>query len=460
MTVLQWSMSHRLLARGLARTHTFRIRQSIFAPYDESNTRYLSNGNLNGAEPTKRRASSRKTVGREDDIPPTKGPSPKKKPTSKLLQGSTIDHAVDLKSLRPGDRLDIPYEMTVTESMQEFWHAAFYSHDRIHTSRPFCRTMGLQDRVIPFSLALFLTSSMTHADAAKVQVGFGKVWYLWPAFAGDTFRKTFQVNSIRNTSDGNHSLINFTCDLTNHRGRLCMRADKRMLFSVPLPEESVAPSPETGRGGSMEVPQHAHLFRDHLLSKATTALAQEPSHTWTKFQEGQCVLHSMVRSLTFSQSQQLASLARLTHERHFDTKKFDRYSEILIPGGLVLGLTMSASARDLHEVLHEEIVSVNYLNSLSPDQVVGAVSYIERVDDNSVPGELEVLTVHTLGIKNMNVKKDMEGVGIPIELFQSSTPKEIEAICKQQCPILQNKIVVQVERKILRQSCREEVFLL
>jgi hypothetical protein len=103
--------------------------------------------------------------------------------------------------------------------------------DRIHTSTPFCRKMGLQDRVLPFSLALFLTSSMTHADAAKIQVGFGKVSYLWPvslfgfscnandvvwqspdltpwmqAFAGDTFTKSFTVESIRNTSDGNHSV--------------------------------------------------------------------------------------------------------------------------------------------------------------------------------------------------------------------------------------------------------------
>ena len=83
---------------------------------------------------------------------------------------------------------------------------AFHAQDRIHTSRPFCRKMGLQDRVLPFSLVLFLTSSMTHADAAKVHVGFGKVSYLWPAFAGDTFTKTFTVESIRNTSDGHHSV--------------------------------------------------------------------------------------------------------------------------------------------------------------------------------------------------------------------------------------------------------------
>eukprot|EP00797_Seminavis_robusta_P008481 Sro15_g011010.2 (315) ;mRNA; r:50295-51239 len=314
--------------------------------------------------------------------------------------------------------------------------------------------MGLQDRVIPFSLALFLTSSMTHEDAAKVQVGFGRVWYLWPTFAGDTFRKSFEVNKIRNTSDGSHSLIHFTCDLYNHRGRLCMRADKRLLFPLAVPESNASAS------ANMKEPDKAYLFRDHLLSKANTVLAEEPSHTLTRFHAGQCILHSMNRSLTFSQSQQLASLARLTHERHFDTKKYDRYSEILIPAGLVLGLAMSASARDLHEILHEEILSVNYVNSLSPDQIVGAVSYIERVEDINVPGDLEVLTVRTLGIKNMNVKRDLDQVGIPLELFQSRTPKEIESICKQQCPILMNKIVVQVERKILRQSCREQVFLL
>jgi acyl dehydratase len=93
-----------------------------------------------------------------------------------------------------------------SSSFSSLCYQAFHAQDRIHTSTPYCRKMGLQDRVLPFSLALFLTSSMTHADAAKIQVGFGKVSYLWPAFAGDTFTKTFTVDSIRNTSDGNHAV--------------------------------------------------------------------------------------------------------------------------------------------------------------------------------------------------------------------------------------------------------------
>jgi hypothetical protein len=37
-----------------------------------------------------------------------------------------------------------------------------------------------------------------------------------------------------------------------------------------------------------------------------------------------------------------------------------------LPGGLVLGLTLSASARDLHEVLHEELVECSFINHVHP----------------------------------------------------------------------------------------------
>jgi hypothetical protein len=51
------------------------------------------------------------------------------------IRGEVLDLAADLRNFRPGDRLDIPYELTVSESMQEFWQSAFHSQDRINTSR-------------------------------------------------------------------------------------------------------------------------------------------------------------------------------------------------------------------------------------------------------------------------------------------------------------------------------------
>ncbi|KAG7370160.1 hypothetical protein IV203_027906 [Nitzschia inconspicua] len=383
---------------------------------------------------------------------------------NRSIRGEVLDLAADLRNFRPGDRLDIPYELTVSESMQEFWQSAFHSQDRINTSRPFCRRMGLQDRVLPFSLALFLTSSMTHADAAKVQVGFGRVNYLWPCFAGDTFHKTFTVESIRNTSDGHHSVFHFTCDLINQRGRLCMRADKRMLFEFPIsPSNAKASSSQPTNDKEMDEQINLHLFRDHLLSKSH--VCQElKSHSLADLRPGQLILHSMNRSITFTQAQQLASLARLTHERHFDTKRYDQ-SELLVPGGLVLGIVQSAASRDFHEVLHEELLHLNFVNSLNPGNIVGAISYIQSVEE--AVGDLEICTVRTLGIKNLDVMRDLRGVDIPLELLKiyphghrNIKPKDIQRICKSYCPLLYNKIVVQMDRRILRQARHQEVFLL
>lgn len=370
-----------------------------------------------------------------------------------FIQGEVLDLAVDLRALRPGDKLDIPYELTVSESLHDFWQSAFHSQERIHTSRPFARQMGLQDKVLPFPLVLFLTSSMTHADAAKVQVGFGQVHYLWPAFAGDTFTKSFQVQSVRNTSDGNHSIISFTCDLINQRGRLCMRADKRMLFPFPMMVESSA-ALET----RSEEPEQ--LFRNHLFAKATV-LSELGSQSLAALRPGQLVLHSMQRSMSLSQSQQLASLVKLTHARHFDNRKYD-LSELLLPGGLVLGLAMSAASRDLHEIIHEELINVNYINSVHPGNLVGAISYVKGIDEN-IPGDLERVKLRIFGIKNLHVVDELKDMPIPMELFggdEPLRPKELELICKFKCPTLSKKIVVQMDRWVYRQSSRLDMFLL
>ena len=368
--------------------------------------------------------------------------------TGRFMKGEVLDYAINLRTSRPGTVIDIPYELTLTESLHEFWQSSFHFQDRIHTSTPFARSLGLQDRVMPFCLMLFLTSSMSHEDSAKVQVGFGRCVYHWPVFAGDTAKKTFKVERVRNTSDGNHSIINFKCSLINQRGRLCMSADKRLLFEFPVPESNVTVPPDES--------ESSQLFRDHLLSKASVMSGME-SHSLTSLRAGSLILHTLTRSITFAQSQQLASLARLTHERHFDIRKYDVKTEIYVPAGLVLGLTNSLSNRDLHESLHEEIENVSYIHHLHPGDVVSAFSYITDVDEN-LPGELEKLSVRTIGVKNV----DLEGIDFPLELLltDKTYTKNIDRICKSLCPKLTNKIIAVVDRKIIRQSNRREVFLL
>lgn len=45
------------------------------------------------------------------------------KNTTNTIKGESLDLAADLRTFRPGDKLDIPYEMTISESMQDFWQS-------------------------------------------------------------------------------------------------------------------------------------------------------------------------------------------------------------------------------------------------------------------------------------------------------------------------------------------------
>jgi hypothetical protein len=69
-------------------------------------------------------ASERQPLNSSNNVPKAElneGPSPQS--LDDYLHGQVLDLAVDLQTVRPGDRLEIPYELTVSESMQDFWQS-------------------------------------------------------------------------------------------------------------------------------------------------------------------------------------------------------------------------------------------------------------------------------------------------------------------------------------------------
>ena len=100
---------------------------------------------------------------------------------------------------------------------------------------------------------LYLTGAMSHADNAETQTGFAHAHYLWPAFAGDTFKKRFVIMSLQTTSKYHRSIFRIHCQLTNQRGRVVMTCEKTMLFPVEVATPSavaVAPEAIVSQGGS------------------------------------------------------------------------------------------------------------------------------------------------------------------------------------------------------------------
>lgn len=368
------------------------------------------------------------------------------------IVGEVLDKTIDLTDLRPGDKINLPYELTVNQSVRDFWQSAFYSHDRINTSTPYARNLGFQDQVIPFSLMLFLAGSMSHADHAKLQIGFGAGVYHWPAFAGDTFRKRFIIKSLRPTSDGQNSILKVGCEIHNQRDMRLFSCEKYMLFPSAVHTSEVSMPTES-------YDKKYDRFLNHIVSNSEK-LTSQGSQTFNALRKGQLIFHTLNRPLSETHLMQLATLARLTHDKHFNTRKYTR-EEILVPGGLSFALTCSLASRDLHEVIYEELVAASFPNNLCPGETVSAMTFIRNISEH-VNGELEVVEIRTIGVKGMEVDIALASIALPSELFMSNIPlpSQLEKLLKQTCPSLSKKIVCIADRKIYRQAPQQTPFLL
>ena len=253
-----------------------------------------------------------------------------------FVHGEVVDHAVDVQTLECGDTIDVPYEITVECSFRDFWQSAFHSNDRINTSTPFARALGLQDAALPFSLLLFLTGAMTHADAAQVQLGYRNAVYHWPAFARDTFTRSFvlkerrQINkeplsneaSLSNSpacveidptvqndlkgpikdSLGDHDtdmdsapwIYTFDCVLRNQRGKVVFTAEKIMLFNVDKDQKrtsSVKKGREKYKRNLRTLMRKSSDLEKHLIKSAINRLSNYTTGAIRKERESVCLLY-------------------------------------------------------------------------------------------------------------------------------------------------------------------------
>ena len=381
------------------------------------------------------------------------------------LVGSTpglgADAALDLAGVKPGDHIVPPYETTATAGMVEAWATSFHSTNRLITSKTFAQRVGLDDRVLPFDLLCFLAGSMSHADRAVVQVSFSHARYHLPVYVGDTLVKNYRVREVvdlprSDATDGAPaSKATFLCELTNQRGEVVFSADKGMIFPAGIVGAAARAPPGA-------LPARApDALRDTIVRRAEHLAGPLGGVTLRELRPGQLIVHSACRPLTLTQVMQLSSLARIVHDRHFNLAKHAP-SELFVPGGCVLGLVNSASGRELHEVLFQELHHVCYTHPLHPYEPVGALSHVADRQE-SLSGELEKLEVVTLGVKNVDVAGALAGVPLPSALFTEPAPlrrKRVDAICAEHCPALVGKIVARVERSVYRQAKREDAFLL
>lgn len=94
-----------------------------------------------------------------------------------------------------------------------------------------------------------------------------------------------------------------------------------------------------------------------------------------------------------------------------------------------------------------------FANRVSPVDLLGSVSYIRNI--RTIKEGFEEVQITTLGIKNVDIVNDLKNIKFPIELFTAQNqwrPTSLEKFVEANIPILAQKIVVIVNRTMVRQS--------
>lgn len=376
----------------------------------------------------------------------------------KSSSGSVGRAPVDWSKARIGQSVEPPYEVTMDGGWVALWQSIMFQHDRLFTSDPFAEKMKLGERILPFSMVLFQAVSMSHVDEELevMELGFKNGMYLKPAYAGDTFRKTYSVKAIRPLdreyagvkTEG--TKVTLKCQLVNQDNEKIFSIDKIMWYPYPVSKHlhSSDLEEETKREVDFSKPDNLrvrvllkHIVDNHALLSSSCSLAT--------LHIGQMIVHTFNRVLGSQNSFGLNCLFKQGHPLLLNTARYSN-TELVVPGALSVGLTGSAASRALFEVLYEELLYCQLLEKLAPESPLGAISYVLDIKDLN---GLEELTVVTLGVKDMDLHVDMVGVDIPEELFvKTMRAAALRAWLNQKCPKLAGKVVVYMVRKLVRQA--------
>ncbi len=366
---------------------------------------------------------------------------------SKPIVGSKRKYGLQLDTVFKHQMLESPHELTVDEGWRTLWLASFPTSNRLVTSETYAQAWGLSGRALPPSLLLNLTLCMSvepFSHSCRLHLGLHDARQLAPAHCGDTFRNYIRIESVRNTSRGDASVIKSTHVLVNQRDECVFRLTKMSYFDPvrnPTNEDPAAPDLETARlFDETGATPFDDIFRDRR---------DPPSAPSFPLTAGEVILHPMVRPIAWSENLLLTTLLRNTHPVHFDSERYAR-EEIIVCGGFVQSMVFAAAESELRQVLAETLVHASHINTVAPNDRIGAISRIASVEP--IGPRLEIVRLKTLGLKNLHPERDLDGLELPSQLFEETSlkPSEIEDICRRERPELEGRIALQATRVLVR----------
>jgi len=379
---------------------------------------------------------------------------------TEFVKGHVLSNTkLDLGSVYAGQKLTIPYEVSVDSGWRDQWQAQFYQQDRLYTSHSFAKAIGFEQAPLPNCLVMFLALSMSHVDQTRdvFDLRIKHAVYEKPVYPLDTLSRRFTIHEVRESSDGKKVIVDVLCEVFNQNEERCYSLVKTMMFMKTSLGHNLTNLP---MHWSAPESQFRDLVRNRSRKWPQAATARAAS--FYKIEAGQLIMHSFQRPCGLS-AMNLSTQFRMTHPRLFNTSRFTP-SELIVATPIILAAANACASHELFETYYETVDDATFPNPCGPEDNIGAMTFIKSVMHTE--NHLEEVKCVTIGIKNIDITRSLSMSELPLSLFDteaSMTVKELEDICDQNFPLLSRKIVVHSQRTLIREKpvdADDELFLL
>lgn len=365
------------------------------------------------------------------------------------LTPRTVKYGLDLDTVFIGQVITCPYEITIDASWITQWSTLVSMGNYIETSKIFAQEAGLEERILPFSAMLNLTLCMAvepFSETCLLHLGLEDVTYERPAYPGDTFQCFIHVENLRNTSDKKRSVVRSQHVLMNQHGQRVISFKRNTLFPFINNLENRSEAKQNYEAGFLE------KLKSDKTQQLINFIAKSPSLNNRlpnkKFKTEELIIHDAMRHIGESENLLFTTLFRNTHPIHFNYSRYPK-ENIVICGGFVLAVVLGNAMKDFKQVFDQKIVHCSHINKIAPEDTMSSVSHIV---DCEIIDNYEVLTIKTIGLRNVDPNTELNNFTWPKNLFSTEIPKpsELEKDLKHQMPELFHRVCIQVLWKAWR----------
>lgn len=366
--------------------------------------------------------------------------------------GRTKAYGLDYRNAYVGQIVKASCSTTVDESWITSWQALVQTGNPLETDHHFCRSLGLEGRLVPFQLLVNLGLCLmveSFSESSIFHLGISNAVYRKAVYVGDTLRSFLLIDGIVPSSKKKYTIFKTRMALVNQKDEVVVRMNRNSLFPYFSPADNDEAKDRPQNLAAVFFDETASTgFREKLLAGSTRIAAMLTDQHET-FQPEELILHSLARPMGLSNSIAYSTLYKNTHPLHINNARYGMEG-LVVCGGFIIPIIHGAASRDIRFALDHEIIDTMHINKIHHEDAIGAMTYViaaERISD-----QIECLTLRTFGLKNLDPERDLSAVPIPNEILQSPRikPQDIEKLCKAFCPQLQGRICARMTWRLWR----------